>query len=211
MMHSRIPSIQINGLPQAYRDSRLFLVACEGEKTEAKYFSFSFLLHSRVKIIVIPSSDGESAPSHVLDNLKALVKEAKRDLGLQPSDRLWLVIDRDRWNLYTQILPVRNARIDGSKINIAISNPSFVLFLYLHFADMPQSAISSAEEMEGMLRSILGRYSKNDLHEEDYADKVQAACGRSLKTAYDSAGIPVNPGTDAGKLILEIQECRTRR
>lgn len=206
-MHNRIPKVQVNGLPQAHRDSRLFLIACEGEKTEAQYFSFSYLLHSRVKLVVIPSLEGQSSPTHVLENLKKIIKANKEEYGLKSSDQFWLVVDRDCWNLFSQILPVKNRNLEKRKINVAISNPCFELFLYLHFAPMPDHPIKDAAEMEKLLRSVLGSYSKSKLNEDDYRRGYQHAINRSKAVLYDSAQIPVNPGTDVGKLLSEIQAC----
>lgn len=205
-MHTRIPKVYTNGLPRAHRDSRLFLIACEGEKTEFQYFSFPFLVHPRVKIKVIRSDEGTSSPTYVLDNLRKLIKDVRREYDLKPSDRFWLVIDRDRWDLYEQIDKIINKRIDNKPVNVAISNPSFELFLYLHFNDLPDKPIERSSDMEALLRKTIGGYSKRNLREEDYINGYKDAVRRSLLSSYDSFGIPVNPGTDVGKILNEIQE-----
>ena len=66
--------IAINGARKEHRDASLIFIACEGEQTERQYFSFNCLKNSRVKLIIIPS-DGKSAPSYVLDNLKSLLAQ----------------------------------------------------------------------------------------------------------------------------------------
>lgn len=193
-------------LPRVHRDSHLFLIACEGEKTEFRYFSFPFLVHPRVKIKVIRSDEGVSSPTYVLDNLRKLIKDVRREYDLKPSDRFWLVIDRDRWDLYEQIDKVINKRIDNKPVNVAISNPSFKLFLYLHFNDLPDKPVERSSDMEALLRKTIGGYSKRNLREEDYINGYKDAVRRSLLSSHDSFGIPVNPGTDVGKILYEIEE-----
>lgn len=155
----------------------MFIIACEGEKTEVQYFNFSFLLNSRVKLIVVPSKEGCSAPKYVLDNLKDCAKE----MDLNSKDQLWLVIDVDNWDYVNQLHEVQNKTVKGKTVNLAISNPCFELFLYLHHKSMPTERINGAEKMETMLKKVLGTYSKNNLNEKDYMDYVNKAISESKK------------------------------
>ena len=159
-----------------------------------------------MKIKVIRSDEGVSSPTYVLDNLRKLIKDVRREYDLKPSDRFWLVIDRDRWDLYEQIDKVINKRIDNKPVNVAISNPSFKLFLYLHFNDLPDKPVERSSDMEALLCKTIGGYSKRNLREEDYINGYKDAVRRSLLSSHDSFGIPVNPGTDVGKILYEIEE-----
>ena len=60
------------------RDAKLYVVATEGEKTEADYLAM--FLDSKVKVHTLPTgADGHSAPEQVLERLDRFVQEY--DLG----------------------------------------------------------------------------------------------------------------------------------
>ena len=66
--------------------------------------------------------------------------------------------------------------------------------------------IEKSSDMEALLCKTIGGYSKRNLREEDYINGYKDAVRRSLLSSHDSFGIPVNPGTDVGKILNEIQE-----
>lgn len=194
------PSPQFVKSSKKFRDASLCFIACEGSKTEAQYFSFSFLQHSRIKLEIIPSKDGCSAPRYVLDGLKKVVKNYQ----LGADDSLWLVIDRDRWPYATQIKEVLHKSIQQKPIALAVSSPCFELWLYLHFADMPSAPIPRSEDMIGKIRKKLGSYHKSNLQEEDYRDRVELAISRSEQSCIGSDELPINPGTTIHQLMKTI-------
>lgn len=194
---------QFQRIVKPYRDAFMILIASEGQKTEELYFSFPFLSHRRVKILPIPSQDGCSAPAYVLDNLKNTAKQL--DLGKQ--DRLWLAIDRDRWK-EQQIREVMGKKIRNIPIKVALSNPCFELWLYLHFAPMPAEPMQSSQEMESKLRTVKGSYSKTSLKAEEFEPGLVNAMEEAEKTSTDSDGIPNNPGTHVHRILKEIKDLK---
>ncbi|WP_234636538.1 RloB family protein [Allorhizobium ampelinum] len=134
------------------RDSKLIVIATEGSITERIYFE-SFRLNN-IKVRVIPSEDGQSSPEHVLDN--ALKYKIQFDLGI--GDELWLVIDVDRWPLKT--LSQVAAKSRAAKIGLAVSNPSFEVWLALHFDAYLPDTVNNPTLIEH-LRSQLGSYNKH--------------------------------------------------
>lgn len=194
------PSQQFVKSSKPFRDASLCFIACEGSKTEAQYFSFSFLQHSRVKLVVIPSENGCSAPVYVLDGLKKVVK----NYDLQDGDSLWLVIDRDRWHYTTQIKEVSHKSIQRQPISLAVSSPCFELWLYLHVAEMPSEPILESEDMIAKIREKLGSYHKSKLQEDDYRERVQIAINRSEQSCIGSDELPINPGTTVHELMKTI-------
>ncbi len=194
------PSQQFIKSSDKFRDASLCFIACEGSKTEAQYFAFSFLQHSRVKLEVIPSENGLSAPAYVLAGLKKAVKNH----ALRSEDSLWLVIDRDRWHYTAQLKAVAHESIQRKPIRLVVSSPCFELWLYLHVAEMPDEAILTSEEMEAKIRKVLGSYNKSNLQEEDYRDRVQLAIERSERSCIGSDGLPINPGTTVHELVKTI-------
>lgn len=119
------------------RDYRLFAIACEGEKTEPRYFKVFEHLSNKIKIDIIEDfvSDDEmlqkhqskSAPKWVLDKA---IKYIERN-GLDVEDQLWFVTDKDRWS-FEQLKELADYCADNANWNIAISNPCFEVWLYLH-------------------------------------------------------------------------------
>lgn len=107
-----------------------------------------------------------------------------------------------RWQLHKTIY---------KPINIALSNPSFELFLYLHFAEMPLEPVEDSDVMESMLRQRLGSYSKTHLGETLYASHVGAAISRGRNVTYDTDRYPTNPGTDVHKLVSSIMAMKPKK
>ncbi|HHT80601.1 MAG TPA: RloB domain-containing protein [Spirochaetales bacterium] len=198
--HVQRPSLQFTKPSTPFRDASLCFIACEGSKTEAQYFAFSFLQHARVKLEVIPSENGCSAPVYVLDGLKKAVKKYK----LQKGDTLWLVIDRDRWPYPNQIKEVIHKKIQKKPIQLVVSSPCFELWLYLHFAEMPLEGIPKSKEIEPMIRKLLGSYNKANLQEDDYREHVRFAIEQSEKSRIGSDELPINPGTTVHVLMKTI-------
>lgn len=123
--------------PLPHRDARLFVIATEGEETEKQYFSM--FGNKRCQVKVIPSEDGRSAPHHILKQLK----EYKREYQIGSGDELWLMVDVDRWR------PGRLAEVAAeagrSSFELAVSNPCFEVWLYLHHVE---TAIQRARALD---------------------------------------------------------------
>ncbi len=102
---------------EPFRDARLFIIACEGEKSEPNYFHTLCKGRRRLKLEILKPTDGESAPSWVLRRAKKYVKS----YGLQRHDQLWLVLDRDRWKM--EHLREIAQYCSNQNRNIALSNP----------------------------------------------------------------------------------------
>lgn len=113
------------------RDSRRFIVlVVEGERTEPDYFQmierkFSDL----VKLEIVPPIKG-SAPNHLLAS--ALKKKNDYERSAAQPDSFWLVNDTDAHsNLHQTVKEAEN-----SGIKVAISNPCFELWLFLHLGEV---------------------------------------------------------------------------
>lgn len=110
------------------RDYKLFAIACEGDKTEPKYFDVFQYLSNKIKIDVITdTSENNSAPKWVLNKAMKYIDKN----GLEAEDDLWFVIDVDRWSI-EQISELANYCADFPNWNICVSNPCFEVWLYLH-------------------------------------------------------------------------------
>lgn len=117
-----------------FRDARLFVIATEGAKREKEYFEAITYGNQKVKIKLLAPKDeeeGKSAPKWVLERASKYVDT----FGLGEVDQLWLVIDIDKWEL-KHVHEIAKECTTTENWNIAISNPCFEVWLYLHYEDL---------------------------------------------------------------------------
>lgn len=110
------------------RDYSLFVIACEGTKTEPSYFA-PFDNFDRIKVRILEHKQTESAPSFVLDAAKKYI--AEEGLNAEYGDSLWCVIDVDKWPI-DMINALGSFCINTPCCHIAISNPCFEIWLLYH-------------------------------------------------------------------------------
>jgi hypothetical protein len=152
------------------RDAKLFIIATEGEKTEKQYFDI--FENPKIRVVVIPSEGGKSAPKYVLERLDSI----KNLYDFGEGDELWLMIDTDRWGA-AALSEVCQGAIQKS-FQLAVSNPCFELWLYLHFNDVLGSN-HQCRELEKLLRQHLGSYNKANLDTEAFKPHIQNAVKRA--------------------------------
>lgn len=169
------------------RDYKLFAIACEGEKTEPRYFNVFQYASAKVKVDVIENyvSDAEmqnkhahkSAPKWVLDRaVKYIEKE-----NLSDEDDLWFVIDTDRWS-DAQIRELADYCADYSNWHIVISNPCFEVWLYFH----KKADINASESITCQhLKSEIANFEKGGYHPYKFISNLQEAINNA-KTADSS-------------------------
>ena len=184
--------------PQFVRDARIFVIAVEGEKTEAEYFSL--FESTRVHIEILPAgADGLSAPKHVLERLVKFEEQFDFD----KNDERWLVLDVDRQR--EQFLDEVTQVARESGYSLAISNPCFELWLLLHFQDADPADISCAAVTE-RLRPYVSGYSKAKLKLGFYTiDRIREAVARA-KAGKGQQGTrwPDFPGTHVYKVVEKL-------
>jgi len=184
--------------PQFVRDARIFVIAVEGENTEAQYFSL--FKSTRVRVEVLPAGpEGLSAPRQVLERLVAFEER----FDLDADDERWLVIDVDqqRGQFLDEVTQV--ARESG--YGLAISNPCFELWLLLHFQDADPSDTDCAAVIN-RLRPHVGGYNKARIKLAPYTpDRTREAVARAraLEGGRDMRW-PNCPGTHAFKVVERL-------
>ena len=146
---------------------KLFLLACEGSKTEPKYFKAFFAhlienLNISKKSLVIAKHD-HTDPMGVLTDL--LLYEEDYVGNYKNFDEVWIVIDRDeeRTGGGGHTITNFNDAISKAKkegVRVAYSNPSFELWYLLHF-DYCCTPIHR-DEVVKKVKSKLGSYEKSD-------------------------------------------------
>lgn len=143
------------------RDDRLFIVACDDTFAPKQYFDF--FRFTRVKIHVVPTTDGTSAAAHVLDRLLQFEHD--------PDDELWMLLDTDHYtqgsHLQSFTMALRDAKQKG--VNVALSKPCFELWLLLHHTDESHVIdLPTAGDVESKLRAVCGEYNKTNLKASHY-------------------------------------------
>ena len=136
------------------RDSKLIIIAVEGNRTEKQYFSIFRKTRSQIKIL--SSDDNRSAPEYVLDRLISY----KKEYDLDDNDELWLMIDVDRWGdrKLSEIAMHANQR----GFDMAVSNPCFEVWLYLHFSFISGN-ISNCGRVKQILKNKIGGYKSGNI------------------------------------------------
>jgi len=132
---------------------KLFVIACEGAKTEQQYFAMFQGASSNIDVRCLSSNKNKSAPLHVLARLDKYIS-AK---GLRKGDEAWLVVDTDSWEeAHLKELYAWTAT-DG-QYAMAVSNPKFEYWLLLHFEN--GAGVSSARDCVTRLKRYLPDYDK---------------------------------------------------
>ena len=83
------------------------------------------------------------------------------------------------------------------KIGLAISNPCFELWLFLHVGEVVSGQRLTRRKLESMLRQKLGSYNKSDLDIDTFLDKESIAvrAAKKLDQNPQDRWPQVNPGT----------------
>jgi hypothetical protein len=165
------------------RDDRLFIVACDDTFAPKQYFDFLRL--ARVQIHVVPTPpDGTSAASHVLGRLLRYDHEE--------DDERWMLLDTDHCvqGTHLSMFVGTLAEAKRQQVNVALSKPSFELWLLLHHVEETAvGVLPAAKDVEEALRAKLGEYNKTKLRQEHYPlTSVCDACIRAERLDATVAG-----------------------
>ena len=187
------------------RDTSLVVVATEGEKTEKQYFRIFQRRDSRVQVITLETSDGLSAPEHVLRRMVSF----KAEHDLHDHDHLFLAIDRDRWPNQQLSRVARECRNHG--ITLTVSVPCFEIWLYLHHRDPDGIAqTSTCGDLKAGLVQILGGYNPSKLQGDSFEPHVADAVRRARDLEQDeTARWPSGLGTRVYRIVETIRERET--
>lgn len=177
---------------EASLDSKLIIIAAEGEFTEKIYFEAlrKHARNSRVHIKILERDEENrhnSSPEYVLGQLT----QYKLENPIEQDDELWLVIDKDKWTAKS-IRAVAQRCAQDSSFHLALSNPCFELWLILHIID---ASLESDEEKVKMLKNR---------KEKKNADPYLKRKLRALLGCYSESNY------DADQLVVQIAEAITR-
>jgi len=175
-----------------------FLIVCEGEKTEPKYFE-AFPVP---KDVVDIRGLGQN-PSKLVNSTKKIIEQKEEGYY----DQVWCVFDRDDWTAEDFNNAIPNSKIQ--EIKVAYSNEAFELWYVLHF-EFLNSGIPRSDYIK-KLDGLLGyKYKKNseDIYDE-LIDKQSIAIknAKNLLKQYDSqTPVKNNPSTTVHLLVQELNK-----
>ncbi len=128
------------------RDDRLFIVACDDTYAPKQYFNFFRI--TRVQVYVVETQDGSSAAAHVLDRLLSYAHGE--------DDERWMLLDTDHCVQGTHLAGFLAAQREAERqrVNVALSKPSFELWLLLHHVEETAlGALPAAKDVAEALRA----------------------------------------------------------
>lgn len=188
------------------RDSKLIIIATEGEKTEKAYFNgiaFSTIYrHSGVHVEVLERLDGGSDPKNCLRSLTKF----KSEYHLNSNDELWLVCDVDTWG--DRKLSEVNQLCRQKGYKLAVSNPCFEIWLLFHHIKVSESndefgALACIHITE-KLKDVLGAYNKSNLKIEDFINQVPAAISEAKALDKPAEAWPNGVGSKVFAIVESI-------
>ena len=201
------------GKQKPTRDTHKIYIVCEGEKTEPNYFKFFEGLSSNLQVIIIPSENGETDPIKLMESAKNkfLGDNNEFTIDYKQHDKIWFVIDTDRWEKENKIKPLRDFCTQQNKSiskqydeiksytawNVAQSNPCFEMWYYYHFYETPPKDYEGEEKFKIYLNKVLYRDFKIDRYDPERHPK-------DLKIAIQNA--EVNFNQYKGKVTLYSTE-----
>ncbi len=154
------------------------LILSEGEVSEPEYLEgfVKACRNPRVKIEIV---GGAGVPRTIVDQAKfrkkAAEKQAKKEADdFLKFDEVWCVFDVDD---HPNLTESRNVALAGG-IRLAISNPCFEIWLWLHFAEQPGAQHRDA--LLNMLKKHLPTYDKH-VNFDDFVEAYPSAVIRARK------------------------------
>ncbi len=175
----------------------VFLIVCEGEKTEPNYFRSFPATNTQVEVI-----GAGATPERVVEEA---IKYKRSGQKYRKFDQVWCVFDKDSNPPQNFNAALELAKRNG--INIAYSNEAFELWFVLHY-DFLDTGISRYQYID-ILKDKLGGYQKNDPKiYEKLLERQQAAIknASNLLARYNPLNpCRDNPSTTVHKLVLELK------
>ena len=165
---------------------KLFILACEGTKTEPQYFDI-FSNQNIIKIEII-NKGHSSTPLQALNEMRKHLETAE----LRPDDEAWLIIDKDDWDDRDILSCLHWAGVKPNR-GAAISNPCFEFWLVLHFEE--GNNINNRRDCIERLRQYLPLYDKRLSTGAITIEQAKSAVSRaSTRFKAQPSTWPNNPG-----------------
>jgi len=187
------------------RNTKLFVIAVEGEATENLYFKTCVARrNSRVSIEVLPTKDHKTSPENILKRLRKRYDEDFIENQRNQNDEFWLVVDVDDWKNLPEVLN----QTENAGFQHAVSNPNFEVWLALYspnFQNTPKERQRLKTRPESIIAEhINAGYQKSRLNPTHYKDHEAAIKNAQTLDRNPDAQIPEAPGTRVYRLVQAI-------
>ncbi len=203
----KVNAVRKIGFEQLRETSDKFLIVCEGEKTEPKYFH-SIRREKGLSEKTIFIRGLGYTPKKLVEHAKEL--KEKNDHQKEPFDQVWCVFDRDDHVYLNEA--IQQAKANGFKV--AFSNPSFELWYLLHFTD--QTASITRQQAKRDLKAInrIPKYVKSmDVYpiilssQKEAINRAKQLRLMHRKNRNDSTA---NPSTSVDQLVTKLNTIKKR-
>ena len=191
---------------QPFRDPKpLILIVCEGRITEPEYFDGFWRACHNLRVTVRVSKD-HGVPKTLVGIAKEIKNEAQSRAKWEADDNLafdsvWCVYDVDE---HPRLHEAREMA-EANGLETAISNPSFELWLLLHFKDSP--GMQHRDAILTMLKQHDPEYDKHvdfTKYASGYDEAVRRA--KRMDEATETRGeAGCNPTTGVHRLTALIR------
>ena len=191
------------------RPYKVLVIVCEGEKTERIYFNNYKIRGCNLKIETPNCRDTDP-----VNLVKYAINQVRRyDLDFKNGDQIWCVFDIDH---NTEENVSKALKLANSKIKIALTNPCFELWYFLHFVN--QRDRLPCREVKRFLTNYIKNYDKRENIFDIILDNRSAAISRAkglndmhIDNGIELLSIRSNPSTQVFQIveyILDIIESR---
>jgi hypothetical protein len=176
---------------------QIFLIVCEGAKTEPNYFR-NFRVSTTVKEIQVEG---------VGYNPSKLVQEAKELKAQGDYDQVWCVFDRDDWPKQDFNNAIANAERAGFKV--AYSNEAFELWYVLHF-EFLNTGLPRKDYIAKLDNLLKKKYKKNSDTIYEEIENLQPTAIKHAKNLLKQYNLcnpeSDNPSTTVHLLVEALNE-----
>lgn len=180
---------------------RLFVIATEGRETEPRYFAeFNPERNGSFRLKILPNLQHKPSPLEVVKRL--LEYQAQHRPG--PDTEYWAVIDRDAWT-EDELRKARDLISQQVEHHLALSNPCFELWLWLH--SHPNRPFADRHDCQRSLRRECRWFrDKSDYDIAELMPHVGDACSRAraIDDEPDSPW-PRHQGTRVYRLVEKLR------
>ncbi len=212
----------IERIKEEIRQKKVFVIATEGKITEIKYFQFLFenkLLKKDIRMILLPTEDGDNKPSDVYKRLEKFVESTGINELNSVNDDFWIVIDRDKQSINNSLLNVVLSFCKTHDYGFGLSSPCFELWFLLHSMDISKEtkeyksalyenrrvSVNGGTFVEVELRKKQNSYNKCNPKPERFIKKTDRALENAQKLGlYSTDKIPSTIICYVYKLIEQI-------
>lgn len=180
-----------------------FVLVCEGENTEPRYFKALERKHRNV-LIKIETIGPAGDPKNVAIRALKEKRNISRDDSYSKDDQVWAIFDRDEHKHYGQSI----ADCNKNGVNIARSNPCFEVWLILHFEDYNKAG--TRKDAHKHLTQLCGgaNCKKHGFDYTNIVENFEKAITRAKKQEANrkQEGGLAPPYTTVHKLVSELNK-----